>query len=119
MSTSVPTTRRSRWLALLQQRCPRCREGRMFRGLVTMNDPCPVCGLVFEREPGYFLGAMYISYPLATVVLAIVYFGLGLAFPSLSEFPRLLLSALALVLSTVSIFRYSRIIWMHFISSTR
>jgi hypothetical protein len=30
-----------------------------------MNDRCPSCGLLFNREPGYFLGAMYISYGLA------------------------------------------------------
>jgi len=27
-----------------------------------MRDSCPVCGLRFEREQGYFLGAMYVSY---------------------------------------------------------
>lgn len=27
-----------------------------------MFDNCPVCGLKFEREQGYFLGAMYVSY---------------------------------------------------------
>ena len=30
-----------------------------------MWDNCPVCGLQFEREPGYFLGAMYVSYGLS------------------------------------------------------
>jgi len=29
-----------------------------------MHDRCPSCGLRFNREPGYFLGAMYISYGL-------------------------------------------------------
>jgi hypothetical protein len=38
-----------------------------------MNDRCPACGLNFNREPGYFLGAMYISYGLG---LALV-FALG------------------------------------------
>lgn len=38
-----------------------------------MNDRCHVCGLNFNREPGYFLGAMYISYGLG---LALV-FALG------------------------------------------
>ena len=30
-----------------------------------MWDSCPVCGLKFEREQGYFLGAMYVSYGLS------------------------------------------------------
>ena len=34
-----------------------------------MNDRCPACGLHFNREPGYFLGAMYISYALALALV--------------------------------------------------
>ena len=38
-----------------------------------MHARCPVCGLKYEREPGYFLGAMYFSYVLSIPpVLAIV-----------------------------------------------
>ena len=35
-----------------------------------MFERCPVCHLRYEREPGYFLGAMYISYALALPVVA-------------------------------------------------
>jgi hypothetical protein len=34
-----------------------------------MNEQCPACGLRFNREQGYFLGAMYISYGLALVLI--------------------------------------------------
>src|SRR5271155_4411203 len=91
MATSPPTPtppeavpgkpRRSWFIALLKLRCPRCREGRMFKSLVRMNDPCPVCGLVFEREPGYFLGAMYVSYALAVMILAPLFFLAQWLFP--------------------------------------
>ena len=37
-----------------------------------MYDRCPNCGLLFNREPGYFLGAMYISYGLALAVIAVI-----------------------------------------------
>jgi len=37
-----------------------------------MNEFCPVCKLKFEREEGYFLGAMYISYALALGVIAVM-----------------------------------------------
>jgi len=33
---------------------------------------CPVCDLKFEREQGYFLGAMYISYGLALITIAVL-----------------------------------------------
>ena len=34
-----------------------------------MHDRCPACGLHFNREPGYFLGAMYISYGLGLALI--------------------------------------------------
>jgi hypothetical protein len=37
-----------------------------------MHDCCARCGLRFNREPGYFLGAMYISYGLALAFIFIV-----------------------------------------------
>jgi len=37
-----------------------------------MHEHCQVCGLEFEREPGYFLGAMYISYMIGVVILALL-----------------------------------------------
>src|SRR3712207_1948885 len=60
--------------SILSQRCPRCRTGHIFRGAVTMNDPCPTCGLVFRREEGYFIGALYVSYTLSAAVLTALYF---------------------------------------------
>jgi len=35
-----------------------------------MLECCPVCDLKFEREPGYFLGAMYFSFALGVLVMA-------------------------------------------------
>jgi uncharacterized protein (DUF983 family) len=59
--------------AILRHRCPRCREGAIFRGWLAMHETCPVCGLRFSREPGYFIGAMYVSYGLSVPpVLALV-----------------------------------------------
>ncbi|MBZ5682337.1 MAG: DUF983 domain-containing protein [Acidobacteriia bacterium] len=63
---------------ILQQRCPRCRTGRIFRKSLFlfpgMHESCPACDLKFEREPGYFLGAMYIGYGLALATIAILSF---------------------------------------------
>lgn len=44
----------------------------IFRGWPKMFERCPVCDLRFEREPGYFLGAMYISFPLGVLVVAVI-----------------------------------------------
>jgi len=64
-------------MSILKQRCPRCRAGKIFRGSIfrgfpKMYERCEVCDLKYEREAGYFLGAMYISYGLALVTIAII-----------------------------------------------
>jgi len=101
-------------LAILRERCPRCRTGKMFRGRFDMNDPCPVCGLIFQREEGYFLGAMYVSYLLSSVFLVSFYF---LGRWLLPDWNTILITFLALVLYVPLIpamFRYSRIVWIYF-----
>src|ERR1700758_311318 len=85
----TPPRLADRLAAIARQRCPVCLEGRMFRGLFTMNTTCPVCGHRFEREPGFFQGAMYVSYTLGVgealaLALAAMFFlvpaiGLGAA----------------------------------------
>ena len=62
---------------ILRQRCPRCRLGNIFRysifrGFPRMHQRCPVCDLKFDREPGYFLGAMYVSYGLGIVIVGLL-----------------------------------------------
>ncbi len=62
---------------ILHHRCPRCRVGKIFHhsiflGFPKMHERCSVCHLRYEREPGYFLGAMYISYALALPVVAFI-----------------------------------------------
>ena len=37
-----------------------------------MHERCAVCDLKFEREAGYFLGAMYISYALALLTIGLL-----------------------------------------------
>jgi uncharacterized protein (DUF983 family) len=54
--------------AALYAKCPRCRRGNMFATpmyglkLQKMNVSCSHCNMKFEREPGYFYVAMFISY---------------------------------------------------------
>lgn len=100
--------------AMVRQRCPRCLTGRMFRGSIAMNDPCPHCGLVFQREEGYFLGAMYVSYGLSVVLIGIAYLSVTSIWPTISALPVLgIITALYAPFITI-VFRYSRVIWIYF-----
>src|SRR5262249_27539597 len=63
-------------VSALRLRCPRCGNGPIFVGMFRMRPLCPVCGLVFEREPGYFIGSIYLNYGLTTVLMIAGYFAL-------------------------------------------
>jgi uncharacterized protein (DUF983 family) len=38
------------WRAALACRCPRCGEGPLFTGLLTVRSACPVCGLDLSQQ---------------------------------------------------------------------
>ena len=100
--------------ALLRGLCPVCRRGRIFRGFVAMNDRCAGCDLAFMREPGYFTGAMYVSYAMAVPTLGIAALLIHLAAPDLSFAAVAGLAAVACLPLAPVIFRCSRIVWIHF-----
>ena len=77
-----------------------------------MREACPACGLVFEREPGYFTGAMVVSYLIAVVVYAALVLVLW-SLPGWRVELALLVAAALFLLAVPAIFRYSRVIWMH------
>jgi len=103
---------------ILYHRCPRCRVGQIFHhsiflGFPKMNESCSICHLRYEREPGYFLGAMYISYglalPVAATIAALLWalFGWGIR--------RTAIWTLVLFLPFVpSITLLARVLWIYF-----
>lgn len=103
--------------AIVHQLCPRCRIGRMFRGSAfrvfpRMHERCPVCELKFEREQGYFLGAMYISYGIG-VVLICLFAVLVWLFTRWSLQKDVLWGVLLFVPFVPAITLYSRVLWIY------
>jgi uncharacterized protein (DUF983 family) len=54
-------------LRAVRLRCPGCGGGPLFRGWFRMHEACSACGGTFRREPGFYLGSIYINYG-ATVI---------------------------------------------------
>jgi uncharacterized protein (DUF983 family) len=101
--------------AVLLQRCPRCLRGKVFSGIVEMRECCPECGYKFEYEPGYFLGAMYFSYFLAIPIIGLLTVAIHwLILPDWQLYNVVLIAVFPFLVLVPIIFRYSRIMWMHF-----
>lgn len=107
-------------LAILNNRCPNCKKGRIFNkeksminfSIPKMNKTCPSCGFQFLKETGFFYGAMYVSYAL-TVAEGFICFIMGYFLLGLSLMTNfILISVIALLLSKFN-FKISRTIWIY------
>jgi uncharacterized protein (DUF983 family) len=92
-------------------RCPRCGRGQLYDGWLSMRERCPACGFVYEREQGYFVGAMYVNYALTAVL------GLGGVLVlddviGLSLTQQLLIAVPVMLLAPVVFFRHARSFWL-------
>ena len=101
-----------RLTAVVAGRCPRCLDGRIWRGLFSMNEVCPVCGLRFEREPGYWTGAMVASYALGVPILVVLIFLVWLVTRWDVTFVLAVGDGLFILVAPL-VWRYSRIVWLH------
>lgn len=113
--------------SIVKHKCPRCLEGNMFpdmnpwhlKSTFKMHEYCPACGLSFIPEPGYYYGAMYISYAL-TVGLSLILFLIDyLYFWKYGVKGYLvMLTAVLLILSPYTL-RTSRVIWLNIFTKFR
>ena len=95
----------------LRLKCPRCGKGDICAGMFKMNLDCSNCRFKFEREPGYFVGAMYINYG-ATVFIAFGgYFALDYLTP-ISFLQNFIFWIVFSGLFPALFFRYSRSLWL-------
>src|SRR5437016_10637781 len=62
----------------LRKRCPHCGQGPLFRGWAMHIDVCPMCHLVYERNPGDTWAFTIVGDRLpVAVAIVLVYFGTG------------------------------------------
>lgn len=115
----------SQWSALINSKCPRCRIGNAFQGpaygfkIQKMNEFCPHCNLKFEREPGYFYVAMFVSYGLnvaqmITVSVATYILGLKLDYDNLWYY-IFILTATTIICAPFN-YRFSRLALLYWLS---
>jgi len=77
-----------------------------------MNERCPVCGVRLEPEPGFYQGAMYVSYGFSVALIAIV--GLVLYFTwDPSEWTYIAIVIGIAIVGAPLNYRYSRVLYLY------
>lgn len=106
-------------LRILQEKCPKCGQSHVFKNntklfeMPEMYDRCETCNYSFDREPGYFLGAMYISYGIAVFFCILTFLIFHFGFPSLPLiYTPIAIIAVMLIIAKKN-YKISRIIYIH------
>jgi uncharacterized protein (DUF983 family) len=116
--------KRSYLATIFSNRCPRCREGKLFttdniydlKNITKMHDRCPVCGQQTEIEAGFYYGTGYVSYAL-TVAFSVATFVawwvlIGFSLYDNSIFYWLGVNAVLLIVLQPLFMRWSRTLWL-------
>ena len=76
--------------SIVKSKCPRCHEGEFFvsrkfdlRTIGNVREACSECGLKYEKEPGFYFGAMYVSYALGVAAFVTLWVSFNLFFDNI------------------------------------
>ncbi|HEU4894375.1 MAG TPA: DUF983 domain-containing protein [Acidimicrobiia bacterium] len=95
----------------LARRCPRC-GAPAFDSWFTLRETCPDCGLEFEREPGYWVGAVIINTTVIFATFLLVFGGMVLlTYPDVPWGWVLAVTALANVIIPIVFYPISKSLW--------
>ncbi len=106
--------------AITQLKCPKCYKGDMFmyplsklHKFYKMHQNCPNCNVRFEPEPGFFFGAMYISYAFNIALMVSIFIAINV----LVEAPKLWMYLVFIITPSILFvpinFRISRALMLH------
>jgi uncharacterized protein (DUF983 family) len=116
----------SKLQAIIGAKCPHCRQGDIFEypasrlsRFTETRERCPVCNQRYEVEPGFFIGAMYISYSFAVALMVAV----SVAVFVLGNDPDLWVYLVAVIVANLLLvpfmFRYSRVLMLYWFSGIK
>ena len=105
----------------LWNKCPKCHQSNVFitnnpynlKRFDKMNVTCDFCGVKFEKEPGFYQGAMYVSYALMVGWFVITWvFDTFITQGEIKYYLAFLIATTILFMPLT--FRISRLLWINF-----
>jgi uncharacterized protein (DUF983 family) len=126
MCAEKTTTKPGLLWAVANNRCPRCRRGKLFtsnnpynfKTTMRMPENCPVCGQRYELQTGFYFGTGFVSYGLSVALLAIIFVAwaltLGLSLNDNSAYWCLGTAIVILLVFQPVLQRLARSIWIAF-----
>ncbi len=110
----------SKIYAMITGCCPKCHEESMYLDanpfnimkIYAMHEKCSHCKLVYQIEPSFFFGAMFVSYGLGVLIGIFTFLLSYFVFHSDLK-TSFIAIVVALILCNTLIMRWSRNIWIN------
>lgn len=97
----------------LTRRCPVCGSRGIFRGFFALADRCPSCGFSFEREDGYWVGAMILNIGGAQILFFAFFIGgMALTWPDPPWTVFLVGGITLMMLFPIIFYPWSKMLWL-------
>jgi uncharacterized protein (DUF983 family) len=97
----------------LVMRCPVCGTSGLFTSYFALPERCPTCALEFEREDGYWLGAMIVAMALVIVTFAAIFLGgLALTWPDVPWTGLTIVTFVSNAVVPVVAYPWCKTVWM-------
>ena len=95
------------------RRCPWCGGRGVFASWFEMKPACPACGYRFEREEGYWVGAMVVIMGLVEIAFgALMLLGIALTYPDVPWTPLLAVGLALMVVVPVLGYPLAKLLWI-------
>ncbi len=108
----LPSRTRMLWRGATR-RCARCGGGKLFSRWFRMVPDCPRCGLHFEREEGYWVGAVAINTIVVGGVFAIVFVTtMVLTVPDIPWVALLMAVIPLMTIGPMIVYPFSKTLWL-------
>ena len=104
--------------SVLKSKCPQCNEGKFFvshpydlKKVGDIIEYCDCCGLKYEKEPGFYYGAMYVAYAIGVALFVTFWVSFNLFFKQVSTAWQIGSIVFGTIVLSPYIYALSKIIW--------
>lgn len=104
--------------SIVHRKCPFCHEGEFFvsrpydlRHAGELHKRCPACQRKFEKEPGFYWGALFVSYA-QTIAFSLIVLGIAyVVWPDLDLGAYAAIVIGATIIAAPYLYALSKILW--------
>ena len=99
-------------------KCPKCQEGDFFishpynlKRIGDIHQKCSSCNEKYTKEPGFYFGAMFISYGITVGMFLAIWSAFVIFYQSYTPFHLVITFVITVILLCPYLYALSKIIW--------